>query len=225
MAASVTVLWLVAAFLGGAFSLTCFHCNTNTGDCNENEKPCLAPHDTCFTTLTENQLDKQKLPTKHLVKSCGEKKFCNQSYSMSFNSTKLYASITCCDSDKCKTIMPSIEDPKKEKDKENALSCPYCSELGATKCNNKDTAKCYGKEDKCVSFTSRSLQDNAGANSSKVSKWMGCATANLCSMSSVATLPISHVDMTKIECNHAPSLLPGLLLPMAFGPAMLKLLL
>lgn len=221
MAASVTVLWLVAAFLGGAFSLTCFHCTTNNGDnCNENEKPCLGPLDTCFTTLTEIHQDKQKVPTKQLVKLCREKKSCNQSYTMSFNSTKLYASTTCCETDKCKTIMPSIEDLKKEKDKENTLSCPYCIELPSTKCNDKDTAKCYGKEDKCVSFTSKEA-----TNTSKVSKWKGCATANLCSMSTVATLPLSHVTTTMFECNHAPSLLPGLLLPVAFGPAMLKLLL
>ncbi|XP_040183290.1 phospholipase A2 inhibitor subunit gamma B-like [Rana temporaria] len=219
MAASVTVLWLVAAFLGGAFSLTCFHCSTATGDCNVNEKPCLAPQDTCITTLTEIQQDKPKLPIKQLVKLCGEKKFCNQSYSMSFNSTKLYASNTCCDKDKCKTNMPLIEDPKKEKDKENTLSCPFCIESPTTKCNDGDTAKCYGKEDKCVSFTAKEV------NSSKISKWKGCATTNVCSMSTVATLPISHVGPIKFDCSHAPSLLPGLLLPVAFGPAMLKLLL
>lgn len=219
MAASVTVLWLVAAFLGGAFSLSCFHCNTITGEnCEEKERVCVPPHDTCITTLTEIQQDKQKQPAKHLVKSCGEKKLCNSTYSMSFNFTKLYASVTCCDSDKCKTTMPTVEDLRKEKDKENSLSCPYCNELIA-KCNDADNAKCYGKENKCVSFTSKE------GNSSKVYKWKGCVTDNLCSLNAVATLPMNHVMGAKFECSHAPSLLPGLLLPVAFGPAMLKLLL
>ncbi|CAI9581259.1 unnamed protein product, partial [Staurois parvus] len=145
-----------------AFSLTCFHCNTTTGgNCEEHEKTCLPPYDTCITTLTEIQQDKQKLPIKHLVKSCGERNLCNQTYSMSFNATRLYASVTCCDSDKCKTNIPVVDDPKKEKDKENKHRCPYCNEL-LTKCNDPKTVSCYGKEYKCVSFKSKDGRYNTG---------------------------------------------------------------
>ncbi|XP_072282468.1 phospholipase A2 inhibitor gamma subunit B-like isoform X2 [Pyxicephalus adspersus] len=214
MAASVTILWLVAAFLGGAFSLTCFQCNTTTGfNCEDGEKPCDEKYDACHTTLTEIRQG-AKL-SKYLVKTCGEKMFCNQTYSMSFNSTKLYASVTCCESDKCKTKIPELK--QQDKEKENKVTCPYCG--GVAKCNDADKVSCYGDEKKCVSFMSNE------ANQPTPFTWKGCATENICSMKAMSTLPGNQILNVSFQCNHAPSLLPGLLLPAAFGLAFLKLLL
>lgn len=216
MAASVTVLWLVAALLGGAFSLTCFHCNTAGTDCNDNGKRCDAKQDACITTITEIRYDKatQQKPTKQVVKACGEKKQCGQNFTMSFNSTLFYSSTICCESDSCKTGL--IEVPVETPEKKNQLKCPYCNEhIG--KCNDTDMVYCYGKENKCVSFKSK--------DGASVKTWKGCATENVCSMETVASLPLNLTMEPSLECNHAAPLLPGLLLPAAFGLALLKLLL
>ncbi|KAM5132123.1 phospholipase A2 inhibitor gamma subunit B-like [Mantella aurantiaca] len=218
MAASVTVLWLVAAFLGGAFSLTCYHCNTIGNNCEENEKSCDGTNDACISTVTEIRQDKSitQKPFRQLVKSCGEKKFCNQTYSMSFNTTRLSASSTCCYLDKCKAATPEIKVQSSDKKKQ---TCPYCGGL-STKCSDTDKTSCFGEEEKCVSFTSKDA-----TNPNMVYTWMGCATDNVCSMNTMATLPMNQIMVKNFQCNRAASLLPGLLLPAAFGLGLLKLFL
>ncbi|XP_068098076.1 phospholipase A2 inhibitor gamma subunit B-like [Hyperolius riggenbachi] len=218
MVSSVTILWLVAALSGGAFSLTCFHCNTtNRPSCEDFETVCDSKFDVCLTTVTEIRSDKgQVKATRHVVKTCGEKKNCNQTYSMSFNSTSLYAATKCCETNKCKTEEPDL---LKTLAKENKISCPTCNEPNI-KCSSPLSITCLGEEMKCVSYESK----EGGAASTK-HQWKGCATDNVCTMQNMSTLPMGHILETRFQCSHAPPLLSVLLLPVAFGLAMLKLLL
>ncbi|XP_063798553.1 phospholipase A2 inhibitor and Ly6/PLAUR domain-containing protein-like isoform X2 [Pseudophryne corroboree] len=216
MVSAVAALCLVAAFLEGAFSLTCYHCNTTGITCDGNDKLCDKMFDTCLTTLTEIRSDKAagKPVLKSIVKSCGHKQDCNQTYSMSFNASYLHASTVCCQGDKCKT--ENIELPKREL-KDNSVKCPSCNDL-STKCTNPITINCTAEENKCITYT-------ASYGSPDV-KYIarGCSTPNVCTMKSVSVLPFNQILMSPFACNHVPPLLPSLLFPAGFGFIMLLLL-
>ncbi|XP_075045658.1 phospholipase A2 inhibitor and Ly6/PLAUR domain-containing protein-like [Mixophyes fleayi] len=216
MVPAVAVLCLVAAFLEGAFSLTCFHCNATTSTCDTNEKVCDKIFDRCMTTLTEIRTEKgvTKATSKFYVKSCGYKEDCKQIYSMAFNASYLYAETRCCEGDKCKT--ENFDLPAKDI-KDNKIKCPSCNEL-SSKCNNPITISCTGEEKKCFSYTA----SNGTADVKYISQ--GCSTPNVCSMKNVPVLPFNQILMTPFDCSHAPPLLPSLLFPAGFGVMMLKLL-
>ncbi|XP_040276091.1 urokinase plasminogen activator surface receptor-like [Bufo bufo] len=213
MVSAVAVLCLVAGLLEGAFSLTCYHCNSVEADCSTEPKQCDKATDVCMSTITE-LVTKGKGVKKMVVRSCGNKDLCNGNYSMSLNATNLYATIRCCEKDKCPTA--TLDVPKSTS--ENDVECSTCNEVGE-KCKTPIKIKCTGQENKCATYGAKDAKTNVHYISQT------CVTENVCAMQSVATLPFEQTLTTKFNCtNHAPSLLPGLLLPIAAVIAMLKLL-
>ncbi|XP_069803568.1 phospholipase A2 inhibitor and Ly6/PLAUR domain-containing protein-like [Dendropsophus ebraccatus] len=213
MVSAVALLCLVAGLLEGAFSLSCYHCDAFGKDCIGNEKQCDKGYDMCIANITEiNTVGKPVI--KRIVRACGTQAMCNVTYTMSLNGTSLYAMTQCCASkDKC-----PITDVQKTTT-ENQVECSTCNEANNEKCKNPVTIKCRGNEKKCMSYTAKDTKTNTKYISQV------CATENLCTMQNVTTLPFEQVLMTKFDCtNHAPSMFPGLLFPVAILIAMLKLL-
>ncbi|XP_056399156.1 phospholipase A2 inhibitor gamma subunit B-like [Hyla sarda] len=212
MVSAVAVLCLVAGLLEGAFSLSCYHCDDIGKDCTQNEKKCEKAHDTCIANITEIYTQGKPV-TKRIVKSCGTKDMCNTTYSLSLNGTNLYAVIQCCTSkEKCQlTDVPKTTTV-------NKVECDTCYEANSNKCKNPSKIKCTGDEKKCATYTSKDKEKNKYV-------FQVCATENMCTMQDISTLPFEHTLLTKFDCaNHAPSMLPGLLFPVAILIAMLKLL-
>ncbi|KAM4014913.1 phospholipase A2 inhibitor gamma subunit B-like isoform 1-T1 [Anomaloglossus baeobatrachus] len=197
-----------------AFSLTCYHCNSIGIDCNTNEKTCDKAFDMCISTITE-VATQGKVPTiKTIVRACGTKEMCNVTYSMSWSTTNLYYTTSCCNKDKCPTS--SLEVPKPTT--ENKVECMTCNEPNE-KCKNTIKTKCTGEEKKCASYTAINAKTKINY------AVQACVTENMCTMKNVTALPFDQTLTSEIDCsNQAPSLLPGLLVPAAIGVAMLKLL-
>ncbi|KAM3922417.1 phospholipase A2 inhibitor NAI-like [Leptodactylus fuscus] len=213
MPSPLAVLCLVAVSLEGAFSLSCYHCNTVGTDCNTNEKVCDKSFDICISTITDISTP-GKTSTKSVVRSCGNKEQCNTTYSISMNSTNLHAVVKCCDKDRCQISNLEVQ----KSTTENNVECLTCNEA-SDKCKSPIKIKCIGDQKKCVSYGAKDAKSQVKFTSQV------CATENVCTMKNVTTLPFDQILATKFECaNHAPSLIPGLLFPVAVVIAMLKLL-
>ncbi|KAE8594175.1 hypothetical protein XENTR_v10019479 [Xenopus tropicalis] len=214
MSSVAVLLLLLSAGLQSAFSLECYNCSYSTKDECATINICSNGKNQCLLTVTESNISNTGLPFKFFTYSCGVKEDCDKKFSMSVNNTVQRSDTTCCNTDKCK---PQRSEPPKISAQKNKLQCPYCSESNTDKCKNTATMECTGDENKCFTY-SYSHRNTPYA-------MQGCMQTNMCETNNPLVLPGSSQFTKKtLVCSHAPSVLPSLLGPVAYGLLLLKLI-
>uniref|UniRef100_UPI00398ECB52 phospholipase A2 inhibitor and Ly6/PLAUR domain-containing protein-like isoform X7 n=1 Tax=Pristiophorus japonicus TaxID=55135 RepID=UPI00398ECB52 len=123
--------------------LTCFICESTTGDCSPAEDTCRS--DTCLILTARETYDNT---TRLLVsKSCGS---CSEPLSFSSGVVSISQTSRCCTSDLCNRYM-TAEPPNTT---QNGMECRGCFNSSSASCSdNEQTVKCVGSETRCINFT------------------------------------------------------------------------
>ncbi|XP_067831299.1 uncharacterized protein [Heptranchias perlo] len=134
---------LLLALVAEGYSLTCYTCNSLSGNCTQNTTVCnTTNHSTCRSFAAKEIFGAERY--EYIVKGCGH---CIGL--ISFNTGRFLAFLhtKCCSSDLCNDeVVPEKEDPTL-----NGLECNGCFTLTEAGCNKSMvTVKCRGQQDHCA---------------------------------------------------------------------------
>ncbi|KAM3921583.1 uncharacterized protein RB166_010993 [Leptodactylus fuscus] len=96
--------------------------------------------------------------------------------SMSNSQGRIWASVSCCDTDNC---TPAIPPGPAVNTTTNGVVCPSCISADSSGCSPTDIVTCIGNEDTCVLERVKITGSNSAAFSTR-----GCATKSLCNVGS-----------------------------------------
>uniref|UniRef100_UPI00398EACCA phospholipase A2 inhibitor gamma subunit B-like n=1 Tax=Pristiophorus japonicus TaxID=55135 RepID=UPI00398EACCA len=161
-----TIFTFCMVFAEAMGPLTCFICESTTGDCSPAEDTCRS--DTCLSLTARETYDNT---TRLLVsKSCGS---CSEPLSFSSGVVSISQTSRCCTSDLCNKYM-TAEPPNTT---QNGMECRGCFNSSSTSCSdNEQTVKCVGSETRCINFTGKQAAlPNMGLFFAR-----GCASVRMC---------------------------------------------
>ncbi|OCT73254.1 uncharacterized protein LOC108696804 [Xenopus laevis] len=213
MSSVAVLLLLLSAGLQSAFSLECYNCSYSIKDDCTTANMCSNEKNRCVLTVTESNIS-TATPTKYFSYSCGMKDDCDKKFSMSVTNTMQRSYTFCCSEHKCR---PTNTETPKVKTEKNNLKCSHCFESNTDKCKNTTEVDCTGDEDKCFTYS------YSYRNTAFVAR--GCMQSSMCDTKNVLIFPgIPNYTQKLLECSGAPSVLPHLLGPVAYGLVLLKLI-
>ncbi|XP_063800037.1 phospholipase A2 inhibitor NAI-like isoform X1 [Pseudophryne corroboree] len=179
-------LCILSALAATGFSLSCNQCvATGSSSCTGTTVTCPADY-TCGSTRTVSTAS--GVTSSAIVMSCIPQNQCDTSGSISTADIKTKIGITCCNTDNC---TPSPSALPGDSSQPNGLTCRSCISATSDWCYTGDTVQCTGSEDMCLLQRS-----NIYAPSKLSTAIRGCATKNMCSLSSQ-----SSAGDVKVTCS------------------------
>ncbi|KAM4651807.1 uncharacterized protein O3C94_014166 [Discoglossus pictus] len=166
--------YILAAFLKTGYCLRCNYCKETSGVNCAPQKVICEEYEVClstFKTIVDSVQEK-----KSVEKRCGLRKDCGQSFSLIQESQRVTIFSSCCDTDDCTPLTPSVLP--------NGRECPSCYTVGNQPCQSMGTTKCTGNEDTCYEFYF------PGSNQLYPFYTRGCTTRGLCNGIKGTIVPI-----------------------------------
>ncbi|KAG8550147.1 hypothetical protein GDO81_028171 [Engystomops pustulosus] len=175
MASLVKILCLLSALTATSSALSCTVCASATSSsCSGNSITCPSGS-SCGSTYTVAKSGGTTAVS--LIRACTLTSQCSFNGSISMVQATIKTGISCCDTDNCTPILPTVPTPSSNS---NGVTCRSCITADSTWCYTSDTIQCTGDENMCL------LQSTeiSGELSTAI---RGCSTKSFCDLGSQST--------------------------------------
>ncbi|KAM3921584.1 uncharacterized protein RB166_010994 [Leptodactylus fuscus] len=126
-------------------ALSCTECISDTSPSCTGSSVTCASGSTCASLYSETVIGSSISPI--FIRSCLNTSNCGFMGSMSNRQGRIWASMTCCNTDNCTPTIPTIPVVSTIP---NGVICPSCMSNDPSACSSSDTVTCTGDEDTCV---------------------------------------------------------------------------
>ncbi|KAM4650700.1 phospholipase A2 inhibitor and Ly6/PLAUR domain-containing protein-like [Discoglossus pictus] len=175
---------IISAFITKGYSLSCIECSSKEGTtCSGRSRFCFS-EDSCISSIIKLSNNEQEQVIFN--RGCAQSRVCDQSGSL----TDAKISTTCCNTDDCTPITPTLPPDNTTK---NGVACERCLSDDLDNCNG-NTVKCTGDEDVCF----MAMYTELGSTSESV--WKGCTSKQGCGLIKLLIEQQISVNTTSITC-------------------------
>ncbi|XP_073425944.1 phospholipase A2 inhibitor and Ly6/PLAUR domain-containing protein-like [Dendrobates tinctorius] len=173
MSSLIGILSLLSTLSATSYALSCTQCSSASASCTGSSVTCRSGY-MCGSSYTETAVG--ATTQESFIRSCIASSECSFSGSLSIQNGYIRMGISCCNSDNCDPVTPSL--PSRSSNL-NGQVCRTCISADSTWCYTSDTLNCTGDENMCLLETTKI----SGSESSSVAI-RGCATKSICDLGS-----------------------------------------